>query len=401
MVPPQVARIKATLKEEYKSIMTNYHDNMKAYRAQKLPQRTQNFEACATPSEEVKCDPSLFLRKYFLDKYGNAHPTKTPDLILLPGYNPGSLALMSRLERVPALHMAKGGRGGANNVTVIGWDRERVKNKAFDIDMQQTNGRGVLRSSDDWDSQMTIHLDLVEERRNRAKPSDPNAATSFDINYVGGRYFMECGYVQHEWPVFAKQLSLRFISGGRLAIFDLGIIVGLMVLGKTQAAVSKVVQDGTWNAHLLGVEEMEDDDDSEDVSSDEEDSYDEREPGCSDDSDHNMRDEPNNFVDLTSDRPAKRQKSENDHPRRLYFQWRGYNTVTGVIKFDARNLNTGHLDFAQSDATTFEGRIRMDAGLTVGFNGYKIPGLAGPLTMNWNALSHLASERAKVPEHIW
>lgn len=382
-------------------MMENYHDNMKAYRAQKLPQRIQIFEACATPTEEVECDPSLFLRKYFLDIDGNPDPAKTPGLILLPGYNPRSSALAGRVERVPALHVADGGLGGASNVMVIGWDRERVKDKAHDIDMQQTEGRGILRSSDSWDRQMMIHQNYVEERRSRAKTSDPKAATSFDRDHVAGKYIVSCDYVQHDWPVLSKQLRLRFISGGRLAMFDLGIIVGLMVLGKTQAAVMKVVQDGTWNAHLLGVEEMEDDGDNEDVSSDEEDSYDERESGCSDDSDHKMGDQPDNFVDLTSDRPVNCQKSENDYPHRLYFQWRGYNTVTGAIKFDPQNRNIGYLDFADDDATTFEGNICIDTPTTVRFSGYKVPGMAGPLTMNWNALSHLASERAKVPEHIW
>lgn len=366
-------------------MMENYHDNMKAYRAQKLPQRVQIFEACATPTEEIECDPSLFLRKYFLDKDGSPDPTKTPGLILLPGYNPRSLALAANVERVPALHVADGGLGGASNVMVIGWDRDRVNNKAHDIDMQQTDGRGILRSSDNWDRQMMIHHNYVKERRSRAKTSNPEAATSFDIDYVTGQYVVSCDYVQHNWPVLSKQLRLRFISSGRLAIFDLGIFVGLMVVGKTRAAVTKVVRDGTWNADLIGVEEMSDDGDNEDVSSDQEYSY----------------DEPDNFVDLTSDRPAKRQKSENGHPHRLYFQWRGYNTVTGAIIFDPQNCNTGYLDFSDGDATTFEGRICIDALTTTCFHGYKVPGLAGPLTMNWNALSHLASERAKVPEHIW
>ena len=382
-------------------MMDNYHDNMKAYRAQKLPERVQRFEACATPTEEVECDMSLFLQKYFLDKDGSPDPTKTPGLILLPGYNPRSPALVGRVERVPALHVANGGLGGASSVMVIGWDRDRVNNKAHDIDMQQTNGRGILRSSDSWDTQMMIHHNYVEERRIRAKTSNPEADTSFGINYVTGKYIVSCDYVQHNWPVLSKRLRLRFISSGRLAIFDLGIFVGLMVLGKTRVAVTKVVRDGTWNADLIGMEEMGDDGDSEDVSSDQEDSFDEQESGSSDDSDHNIDDEPDNFVDLTSDRPAKRQKSENGHPRRLYFQWRGYNTVTGAIKFDPQNCNTGYLDFADDDATTFKGKIYIDARTTVWFHGYKVPGLAGPLTMDWNAFSHLASERAKVPEHIW
>lgn len=405
-------------------MMENYHDNMKAYRAQKLPQRIQKFEACATPTEEIECDLSLFLQKYFLDKDGNRDPTKTPGLILLSRYHPRLLALTARtdpvqflalaarIDPVPALHVASGGLEGASNVMVIGWNRERVRNKAHDIDMQQTGGRGILRLSDNWDSQMRIHRNYVEERRSRAKTSDPEATTSFYIDHVTGVYIVSCDYVQHYWPVLSKQLHLRFFPGGRLAIIDLGIVFGLMVLGKTQVAVTKVVQNGTWNANLIGAGEMNDDVDGEDMSSEEGDSYDERESGSSDNLDHNMSDEPDyfvdltsdqpdNFVDLTSDRPTKRQKSENGHPRRLYFQWRGYNTVTGAIKFDPQNCNTGYLDFADDDATTLKGKICMDVRTTVDFHGYKASQLAGPLTMDWNALSHLASERAKVREYIW
>ena len=86
--------------------MEDYRDRMKAYRAQELPKRVRKFEACVTPTEEAKCDRSLFLRKYFLDEDGNSDRTKTPYLLLLPGYTDKSLALTGRTERVPALHVA-------------------------------------------------------------------------------------------------------------------------------------------------------------------------------------------------------------------------------------------------------------------------------------------------------
>ena len=355
--------------------MDGYHDKMKLYRAQELPKRIQIFELCATPTEEAKCNSSLFLRKYFLDKDGNSDRTKTPDLILLPGYTDRGLALTGRTERVPGLHVANGGLERASHVTVIGWNRERVNIKAHEIDMQQTDGRGILRSSHDWDKQMMIHYSFIEKFHSQAVTSDLKAGISFHRHRVTGKYVVKSDHIQHGWPVLSKQLSLRFFREGRLAIFDLGIIAGLMVLGKTKADVTKLVQEKDWD----------DISDGEDVSSEDEDSsY-----------------KPDAPVDLTSDRPVKRQKIDLDHPRRLHFQWRGYNTVSGAICFDPQNRNTGYLDFATSDATTFEGKLDMDARTTVAFQGYKVPGLTGPLTMNWNALSHLASERAKEPEYMW
>ena len=380
--------------------MDGYHDKMKLYRAQELPKRIQIFELCATPTEEAKCDSSLFLRKYFLDKDGNPDRTKTPDLILLPGYTDRGLALTGRTERVPGLHVANGGLERASHVTVIGWNRERVNIKAHEIDMQQTDGRGILRSSHDWDKQMMIHHSFIEKFHSQAVTSDPKAGISFHRHKVTGKYVVKSNQIQHGWPVVSKQLSLRFFREGRLAIFDLGIIAGLMVLGKTKVDVTKLVQEKDWD----------DISDGEDVSSEEEVSFDESDTKSSDD-DSEVEDvsseeegssyKPDAPVDLTSGRPVKRQKIDLDQPHRLHFQWRGYNTVSGAIYFDPQNRNTGYLNFTNDDAATFEGKIRMDARTIIAFQGYKVLGRSGPLTMNWNALSHLASERAKAPEYMW
>lgn len=379
--------------------MEDYRDRMKAYRAQELPKRVRKFEACATPTEEAKCDPSLFLRKYFIDEDGNPDRTKTPHLILLPGYTDKSLALTGRTERVPALHVADGGLGGASNVMVVGWDRARVNNEAYQIDMQQAPGRGILRSSQDWDRQMMSHLEYAEKLCKQVEIRFPKAVSSFERHNFHGKYAVKCEAIQHDWSGLSKQLRLRVVQSGRLAIFDLGIVVGLMVLGKTQEHVTKLIQNG--KAGPNDAEDSDDESESEDASSDE-DSDNERASGGSEDSDYNTGDEPLTPIDLTSDQPVKRRKIESSHPRRLYFQWRGYNTISGAVQFDPSNRNTGYLDFANDEATVFEGNIRMDAmGGGITFQGYKVPGMGGPLTMNWNALSHLASERAKVPEHMW
>lgn len=379
--------------------MEDYRARMKSYRAQELPKRVRKFEACATLTEEAKCDPSLFLRKYFLDEDGDPDQTKTPHLILLPGYTDRSLALTGRTERIPALHVADGGLGGASNVMVVGWDRARVNNKAYQIDMQQAPGRGILRSNQNWDRQMMSHLEYADNLCKQTEILIPKSVTSFERHKFYGKYAVKCEAIQYDWPGLSKQLRLRVVQSGRLAIFDLGVVVGLMVLGKTQEHVTKLIKDG--RAGQNDAEDSDDESESEDASS-EEDSDDERASGGSEDSDHNTGDEPHTPIDLTLDQPAKRQKIESSHPRRLYFQWRGYNTMSGAIRFDPSNRNTGYLDFANDEATVFEGKILQAViGGEFAFQGYKVPGMGGPLTMNWNALSHHASERAKVPEHIW
>ncbi|KAF6220216.1 hypothetical protein HO133_003348 [Letharia lupina] len=402
-IPPQVLKIKATLKEAYQGEMDAYRDNMKAYRAQELPKRIQKFEACTTPTEEAGCDASLFLRKYFLDEKGNSDRTKTPELVLLPGYIDKGMALTGRTERIPALHVAYGGLGGADNVTVVGWNRARVNDKAHQIDLRQPSGRGILRSDQNWDRQMMSHHEYVEKLRSRSDNLDPKSGSSFETHHITGKYVVNCEAIQHDCSVLSKQLRLRFYRSGRLAIFDLGIVVGLMVLGKTQQDVTKLLEDGSWDTDPCDEEDSDDENEREDVSSDEEKSDAERASGCSEDSDHNSGDESDTPIHLTIHQPPKRQEIESSHPRRVYFQWRGYNTVSGAIQFDPQNRNTGYLDFVNDDATSFEGNILMEATMrsAISFQGYRVPGLTGPLTMNWNAFSHLASERAKVPEHMW
>ena len=368
---------------------------MKLYNAQELPKRRQRFDGCATPTDEAKCDAPLFLSKYFLDKDGNPDRSKTPDLILLPGYFDKGLSLTGRIERVPALHLADGGLGGANNITVVGWDRARVNKKAYEIDMEQSFGRGVLRLSQDWDRKMMNHLQHVEEKLKRVETVGSKFGSSFEASYFNGKHTMKCETIEHDWPVVSKQMGMRVFHSGRLAVFDLGIVVGLMVLGKTQEDVSKLIHEERWNSDPFDDEDTYDEGEFEDASSDEADSDSERTSEPSHTPSYNSGNKRAFPKSSTSSHPSKRPNNEKSQPRRLYFQWRGYNTVSGAIQDDPQNRNKGYLDFANDYADVFEGSINMDAlGGNIAFQGYSLPGLSGPLTLNWHSLSHLASERA-------
>ncbi len=311
--------------------------------------------------------------------------------------------MTGRTERVPALHVADGGLGGASNVMVVGWDRERVNKKAHEIDMEQSLGRGILRLSNDWDRQMMSHQTYAEKLRKQAEILESRGGRLLKTYGTDGIYVMKCEAIQDDWPDLSKQLRLRMIHSRRLAVFDLGIVVGLMVLGKTQEDVTKRLQVGIWNNSSIDPEDTDDEgeDEDEDASSDEEDSEDEQGSERSRDSDYNIGDEPDTPIDLTLDESVKRQKIKSIHLRRVHFQWRGYNTISGAIQFDPQNRNTGYLDFANDGTTTFEGNIFIDGmGCELSFQGYKVPGMAGPLTIDWNALSHLASEREKA-RYMW
>ena len=380
--------------------MKDYYEKVKLYNAQELPKRLQTFAGCATPTDEARCDARLFLSKYFLDEDGNPDRTKTPDLILLHGYFDKGLRLTGQTERVPALHLVDGGLGGANNVTVIGWDRARVNNQAHGIDMEQSFGRGVLRPSQDWDRKMVSHSRYVEEKLKRAETVGSNFASSFEASNFHGNYAIKCETIEHDWPVVSKEMGMRALHGGRLAVFDLGIVVGLMVLDKAQEDVSKLVHEGRWKSDPFNEEDTDDEGDFGDSSSDEAESDEEPTSQLSHIPSYNAGNKRDSPKDLTSSHPSKRPKNEKSQPRRLYFQWRGYNTISGATQEDPQNRNTGYLDFANDEATVFEGSIHMDAlGGNIAFQGYSLPGLCGPLTLDWHSLSHLASERAMGPEY--
>ena len=379
--------------------MKDYHEKMRLYDAQELPKRLQKFDGCATPTDEARCDARLFLSKYFLDEDGNPDRTKTPDLILLPGYFDKGLALTGLTERITALHLADGGPVGANNVIVVGWNRARVNNRAYEIDMEQSFGRRVLRLSQDWGRKMMNHRKHVEEHLKRAETEGSKFGSPFEAFNFHGNYMVRCEIIEHDWPVVSEQMGMRALNG-RLAILDLGIVVGLMVLDKTQEDVSKLLQEGRWESDPFDEEKTDDEGEFGDASSDEADSDDERTSELSHNSSYNAGNKQDSPNDLTSSHPSKRPKLETSQLRRLYFHWRGYNTCSGAIQDDPQNRNTGYLDFADDEATVFEGSIHMDAfGGKIAFQGYSLPGLSGPLTLDWHSLSHLASERANGPEY--
>lgn len=395
-VSPQILELKTELKAEIEAMMSEYRAKYTAWHKQQLPKRVQEFEACATPTEEVKCDRSLFLHKYFRDKDGNPDRSKTPALMLLPSSSMEDSGLLKgQAKCVPGLHVADGGLPGQDSIIIIGWDRARVNRKALEIDLQQTQGGGIIRSSENWDRVMKEHYDHQQNSQIVGL-----FAGSFGDYGIGGVFALRSEEIQSDWPCLSKQMRMRIIMSGRLAIFDLGIVSGLMILGKTQEHVSRIIEAGTWDVDPEEFEESENE--SENESSDEEEADEKASDSISDHSDDDTSNESDSLKHIVSHHPAKRQKVQASESRRMYFQWRGWTTVSGAIQYDPQNRNTGHLDFANNLGTAFEGRIYM--GVTQGdtmFQGFKIHGMSGPLTLHWDKLSHLESDRAKVREHLW
>lgn len=166
--------------------------------------------------------------------------------------------------------------------------------------------------------------------------------------------------------------------------------------------VTRRVQNGRWKAGIWDDDDLESDSDDEDSSSGGEDYTDGPESDSNEEESHGTLKDPASPGSSPSERRAVRVAGQQGRSHHLYFQWRGYDTMTGEVQVDPHNRNTGFLGFTNDVATTFEGKIQMDlieGGAT--FQGYSIPGMSGPLLMDWGALSHLASDRAKARIHRW
>ncbi|KAL9575921.1 MAG: hypothetical protein Q9212_007560, partial [Teloschistes hypoglaucus] len=320
-VPPQVLKIKTTLQEKFKAAINDYDTKYAAYQAQLLPNRIHNFKACGTPAEEAKCDASLFLRKRFLDENGNPEMNKTPDVLLLPGFTDKRQTLTRMIERVPALHIAFG------DIVAIGWNRKKVNDLAklshddFTTPTppdRQMMDHHVLTASIRKDRKKLIATTLKSHELEALNAFDPGSDTS-------GCYIIKADSIAATWPQLSDNMSLRMIHPGRLAVFDLGIVAGLMVLGRSATAVAKRIERGNWSNK------------DEDTDSD------------SDDTDNSPY--PTLTTTSTGPSPSKRQKL--DQARRLHFRWRGYNTVSANIMAE----KGGWLEFTNEVATAFEGRI--------------------------------------------
>ncbi|KAL8763133.1 MAG: hypothetical protein Q9194_007416, partial [Teloschistes cf. exilis] len=358
-VPPQVLKVRTLLEEKFKAALNDYDTKYAAYQSQLLPMRIHKFKACGTPAEEAKCDASLFLRKRFLDENGNPAMTKTPDVLLLPGFTDKHQTLTRMVERVPALHIAFG------DIVAIGWNRKKVNDLAVRINKDYKISHDDFTAPSDPDRQMMDHHVLTANiRKDRKKliattlkSRELEALNAFDPGSdTAGCYIIKADSIAATWAQLSDNMTLRMIHPGRLAVFDLGIIAGMMVLGRSTTAVAKRIERGNWSNEDEGTDS---DSDNTDTS-------------------------PNTTLTATGTGPPPSKRQKLDHARRLHFRWRGYNTVSANIMVE----KGGWLEFTNEVATAFEGRIEVELlDGECGFRGFRVPGAAGQLTMDWDELS--------------
>lgn len=53
---------------------------------------------------------------------------------------------------------------------------------------------------------------------------------TFKPGNLKGKYLISCGTISSRWPDLTYKMQLRMHSSGRLAVFDFGIVYGMMIL---------------------------------------------------------------------------------------------------------------------------------------------------------------------------
>ncbi|KAL8707705.1 MAG: hypothetical protein Q9220_007285 [cf. Caloplaca sp. 1 TL-2023] len=380
-VPHRAAQIMLTLRDEYNSKISNYEARLAAWQA-------RTFVA------EVSQNPVLFVKKYFLNEDGKPDISKSPNLIHLPGFREVSTVLTTIVESIPALDLTTTGLSRDDDFTIIGWNREIVRQEAYDIAREQYLA-GFVHPEEDKELQRQNHVQYMTQAQVKPK---------FRACDTVGQYFLTCKLLEQHRSKISQQLRLRIINGGRHAIFDLGVTFGLMVLGPSQNQVTKLLKSGRWKVG----HQYED-------SNDESQGSDEVYMATLGSRIDNGTNEEDFRGDIHGDSANGQPKAKRGRPRkhgnntyvkpRLYFQWRGYNTVSGLIQPSPKSDNGGYIEFESNEASIIKGEIFLnlthDLYCWCPFQGYRVDETDRPLNLDWNALSHLPDERVTAPRHMW
>ncbi|KAL8871082.1 MAG: hypothetical protein Q9174_003013 [Haloplaca sp. 1 TL-2023] len=392
-VPPQVAGIEQRLKFQSelqeKQCQPRYDRSLQ----QKLPVRIRAFDACSTPSEEANFDDSLFLRKYFLGKDGLPDKARTPHVMKLPDFRGNLVTLSNKAECIPGLYVAKGVE------VMIGWDRSRVSNMARGGDRSDLQAPGEVEAKHER-LQSTIHEQLIKDHLqkeyNRTSKHLASARLKYQAKSLTGTYSLVSDAISRQWPDVSEKLQLRAFhsSSGRFAVFDLGVLFGMMIIGKSDEEIGVRLAKDHWRGERNNTGSESESEDFE--------MYRNEDPGYG--GGKSVRDdvtpdkEPGSFdYSQSPARPKKRQRTDGATQIRLSFRWRGYNTITGSIQPE----NTGYLDFTAGAAAKIRGVMQTDITETdIIFVGHKMDLLAYDMTQDWEALSNLDTDKAKLGKHI-
>ena len=357
------------VKLEEDRLRTEYDEKNSEHVQSQRKARIKEYAKLVLPAAKANYDIDLFLDEFFL-----RDESKAISAMKLPGLNNRSM-MHAAAEKIPGLHTISHGTEPTRTLA-IGWDRNAVFSAAATGSAEEDKKRPVQQDAG-WQARTDKHRALTATR------DSSKVGRQIRVHHASGTFSVRCDEFASQWPEDASNFHLRF-TGARFAIFNLGVLEGVMRFGITHKSATS---DG-----------FDSEDDYKDSESEHEETSLLKNPKSS-----SKNPKKRSLTSPGSAIPAlKRVKlppTTTSSPLRLYFQWRGRETGEGVIQLDSDKnpANTGYIEMSDKRCVAFSGVANFGfAGEKVRFEGFKTQLLGGPLTMKWESLSEDAYERERV-----
>lgn len=365
------ASVPLRVRLEEDSLRTEYDTKNGDHVQSQRKARQEEYAKLVLPAAKANYDIELFLDEFFLRDESRAILA-----MKLPGLDNRSV-VHAAAEKIPGLHTTSHGREPSRTLA-IGWDKNAVFSAAASASVEQDKKRLPQEEDAGWQARMEKHRAIV------AKHGKPMDGRRLRVHHPRGTFSVRCDDIAKQWSDNASNYTLRFTTG-RFAIFNFGVLQGVMRFGVDRASA------------------LSDEFDSEDDYSASESEADEKTPlpKNSKSPGKNPKKRPLSSPASASAPASKRRKppTTSSNPLRLYFQWRGRDTSEGMIQLDDNNhpTHTGYIDFSDKRCVAFTGVGNFGfAGNTLKFEGFITQLLGGPMTMKWDEFSREAYERERV-----
>lgn len=338
--------------------LSTEYDKMNGERVQvQKDARMKEYTKLVLPADKANYDVDLFLEEFFSKDHSRAILA-----MKLPGLENGA-TLHAAVEKVPGLHIISYG-GEHTRTLTIGWDIIAVLKAAASGSAEQSKKRQPQEDAG-WQAIMEEHRALV------AKHGSPKVGQQVRVHYPQGTFSVRSDDIAAQRPEGASDYVLRF-RGTRFATFAFGVVHGIMRFGVDLASATS--------------DEFDTEDDSESEGGSTSPFY----ASTPKISDKHPKKRSFNFPPASIPAPKRRKPSSSSNPLRLYFQWRGRDTVEGMILLDddTNPTHTGYIDMSDERCVAFSGVGNFGfLGHKARFEGVMTGKWGGPMAVKWENFS--------------
>ncbi|KAI1089209.1 hypothetical protein F5B19DRAFT_384483 [Rostrohypoxylon terebratum] len=339
-----------------------------------------------TLKEMAESHQEKLIEMYFLDDSGLPDRSKTTNVLTVPlpresDYRAGKL--ITAAKSVAGLHYMR-----LEDTLYIGWDRGAVKDLArghwgrVEQEKKEAQRRKEKEKRNRERRREAKHTAYLQKARKSNRERRCSPVGSYIINCST----IETGYLDNPNHEMKLRICQPDVHGCFHASFDFGVIEGMMILSDQQSTLNEYC---TWleNEAMPGHGEYWDEDEGEDEYEDEDEDEDEETYGHQPATNAKRK---TAFADYAS---YKSMKGPGEQSRKLFFKWKGRETETGMVLYQAKK---GSIIFDDAEFSTFTGKIKVEfVEKTVLFSARKISGIGRPCG-SWNDYSEAAYEWGRV-----